>query len=202
EIPVALLVVLRQAQSPCPSVWLARLLVRVPLVERACEYGTGICALGHGAANNRISLVRRYRGRQSMQIRYGEAGRSASCKFTTHPGASVITHLDCASGSARHHNEPSTRRVSRVTFVSMSRASHYLSWLTLALAIWTFPCFAQSDEDMVCARAAAKAAQKAFVDGNYDKSIELFEKAESLVHATTDLLFIARAHEKEGRPVQ
>src|SRR5690606_31745944 len=73
--------------------------------------------------------------------------------------------------------------------------------LALAGVLSSSVCAAQTDEEKTAARAAGKAAQQAFVEGDYERSIALFHKAESLVHAPTHLLFIARAHEKQGRLV-
>jgi hypothetical protein len=71
----------------------------------------------------------------------------------------------------------------------------------LVLVLWSPLCVAQTDQDRTAARAAAKAGHEAFAEGDFEKSIRLFEKAESLVHASTHLLYIARAHDKVGRLV-
>ena len=63
------------------------------------------------------------------------------------------------------------------------------------------PAAAQSEEEVAGARSAATQGAKAFEAGDYAKAIDLFERAESLVHAPPHLLFMARAHEKLGHLV-
>jgi len=60
---------------------------------------------------------------------------------------------------------------------------------------------AQTEEEIAGARSAATQGAKAFEAGDYTKAVDLFERAESLVHAPPHLLFMARAHEKLGHLV-
>ncbi len=61
--------------------------------------------------------------------------------------------------------------------------------------------FAQSEEEVAGARSAATQGAKAFDSGDYARAIDLFQRAESLVHAPPHLLYLARAHEKLGQLV-
>ena len=73
-----------------------------------------------------------------------------------------------------------------------------------ALLVATLACgaaHAQSDEALAGARAAATEGAKAFNDQQYAKAIDLFSRAEKLVHAPTHMLYLARAHEKLGQLV-
>ncbi len=62
--------------------------------------------------------------------------------------------------------------------------------------------FAQSEENLAAARALAGQGAQAFGAGRYAEAIDLFERAESLVHAPTHLLYQARAAEKLGQLVR
>jgi tetratricopeptide (TPR) repeat protein len=61
---------------------------------------------------------------------------------------------------------------------------------------------AQSDHERSAARSAADAGGDAFDQGRYADAIELFTRAEQLVHAPPHLLFMARAREKLGKLVE
>ncbi|HEX9621815.1 MAG TPA: tetratricopeptide repeat protein, partial [Polyangiaceae bacterium] len=54
---------------------------------------------------------------------------------------------------------------------------------------------------MAGARAAATEGAKAFQEGRWQDAVDLFTRAESLVHAPPHLLFLARAQVKLGRLV-
>jgi len=66
----------------------------------------------------------------------------------------------------------------------------------------SFSASAQTDEERAGARAAATDGAKAFVDGDYPKAIEMFTRAEGVVHSPTHLLFIARSYSKLGQLVK
>lgn len=74
----------------------------------------------------------------------------------------------------------------------------------LALALLTAAPLAgaQTDTERAGARAAAGEGLKAFKEGRHGDAIDLFTRAESLVHAPPHLLYIARANEKLGRLVR
>ncbi len=74
----------------------------------------------------------------------------------------------------------------------------------LALALLTAAPLAgaQTDTERAGARAAAGEGLKAFNEGRHGDAIDLFTRAESLVHAPPHLLYIARANEKLGRLVR
>jgi hypothetical protein len=61
---------------------------------------------------------------------------------------------------------------------------------------------AETDRDRAAARAAADAGADAFDQQRYGDAVELFNRAEKLVHATPHLLFIARSLVKLGRLVE
>jgi hypothetical protein len=64
------------------------------------------------------------------------------------------------------------------------------------------PAFAQSDEQRAGARTLATEGATAFNEGRYKDAVDLFTKAESLVHAPPHLLFLARSHAKLGQYVK
>jgi len=73
--------------------------------------------------------------------------------------------------------------------------------LSAALAAPSF-AFAQSDEQRAAARTLAGDGSRAFQEGRWKDCVDLFQRAESLVHAPPHLLFIARAEEKQGHLVR
>lgn len=67
----------------------------------------------------------------------------------------------------------------------------------VALSLCTaLPALAQSDEQRAGARSLATEGAVAFNEGRFKDAVDLFKKAESLVHAPPHLLFLARAHAK------
>jgi len=64
------------------------------------------------------------------------------------------------------------------------------------------PAIGQTDEQRAGARSLATEGASAFSDGRYKDAVDLFSKAESLVHAPPHLLFIARAHVKLNQLVR
>jgi len=73
--------------------------------------------------------------------------------------------------------------------------------LSTALSL-AAPAHAQSEEDRANARAAAGAGADAFDAGNYQKSADYFERAESLVHSPVHLWYIARSLKELGKLVK
>ncbi len=61
---------------------------------------------------------------------------------------------------------------------------------------------AETDRDRAAARSAADTGADAFDQGRYEQALELFGRAEQLVHAPTHLLFMARSLAKLGRLVE
>lgn len=61
---------------------------------------------------------------------------------------------------------------------------------------------AQSDEQRSAARALATDGAAAFNEGRYADAIDLFTRAEALVHATPHLLYLARSYEKLGQLIK
>lgn len=62
--------------------------------------------------------------------------------------------------------------------------------------------FAQSSRDRAAARSAADAGADAYEQGQFERSLDLFTKAEQLMHAPPHLLYMARSFEKLGRLVE
>ena len=62
--------------------------------------------------------------------------------------------------------------------------------------------YAQTDEQRAGARSLATEGASAFNDGRYKDAVDLFTKAESLMHAPPHLLYLARAHSKQGQFVK
>jgi hypothetical protein len=82
-------------------------------------------------------------------------------------------------------------------------------WSSLGSLAWAFALLAfsttaaaQSDEQRANARALATQGAQAFFDERWQDAVDLFDRAESLVHAPTHLLFSARAHVKLGHYVK
>jgi len=61
---------------------------------------------------------------------------------------------------------------------------------------------AQSDEQRAGARALATEGAGAFNEGRFKDAVDLFGRAESLMHAPPHLLFLARSHTKLGQFVK
>src|SRR5689334_21165790 len=74
--------------------------------------------------------------------------------------------------------------------------------LALSLCMWTSAAHAQTDEQRAGARSLATEGASAFKDGRYKEAVDLFTKAESLMHAPPHLLYLARAHVKLGQYVK
>jgi hypothetical protein len=74
--------------------------------------------------------------------------------------------------------------------------------LGLALCAMPGSAGAQTEEERAGARAAATEGAKAFRDEQWQDAVDLFQRAESLVHAPPHLLYMARAHEKLGNLVK
>jgi hypothetical protein len=74
--------------------------------------------------------------------------------------------------------------------------------LGASLLGWSRPSLAQTDEQRAGARTLATEGATAFNEGRYKEAVDLFTKAESLVHAPPHLLFLARAHAKLGQFVK
>ena len=97
----------------------------------------------------------------------------------------VVVYKVCMSGTL-----PKTRSLF---------ASALLGACLLGLAR---PALAQSDEQRAGARTLATEGAQAFNDGRFKEAVDLFSKAESLMHAPPHLLFMARAHARLGQFVK
>jgi len=73
--------------------------------------------------------------------------------------------------------------------------------VVLALVGQSAVGWAQNDEDRAGARALATQGLKAYNEGRWAAAIELFSRAQSLVHAPPQELYLARAHAKLGQLV-
>ena len=69
------------------------------------------------------------------------------------------------------------------------------------LAVIPAPASAQTDEERAGARAAGLAGLEAYQAGKYDQAVDYFGRAESLMHAPTHLLYLARGNAKLGHLV-
>ncbi len=74
--------------------------------------------------------------------------------------------------------------------------------LGVALCAVPVSAAAQTEEERAGARAAATEGAKAFEAERWQDAVDLFQRAESLVHAPPHLLYLARAHEKLGNLVK
>jgi hypothetical protein len=74
--------------------------------------------------------------------------------------------------------------------------------LGVSLVALAAPASAQTDEQRAGARSLATEGALAFNEGRFKDAVDLFGKAESLVHAPPHLLFMARAHAKLGQFVK
>jgi hypothetical protein len=72
----------------------------------------------------------------------------------------------------------------------------------IGATVFSVPTFAQSDEQRSGARAAATQGAKAFSEKRWADSIDLFTRAESLVHSQVHLLYMARAYMNLGSLVK
>ncbi|HET7538617.1 MAG TPA: hypothetical protein VFK05_02050 [Polyangiaceae bacterium] len=77
------------------------------------------------------------------------------------------------------------------------------SMLALAaiLAVIPAPAIAQTDAERAGARSAAMAGLEAYSAGKYEQALDFFGRAESVMHAPTHQLYLARASAKLGRLV-
>jgi len=73
--------------------------------------------------------------------------------------------------------------------------------LTFAVLLGT-PALAQTDDQRAGARAAATAGAQAFMERRWAESVDMFTRAESLVHSPVHLLYMARSYEKLGALVK
>ena len=80
-------------------------------------------------------------------------------------------------------------------------AASVVSVAAVAFA-WSSEAGAQTDEARAGARAAATQGLKALQEGRYQDAVDLCTRAESLMHAPTHLLLIARAQNKLGHLVE
>jgi len=78
-----------------------------------------------------------------------------------------------------------------------------ISWCALALSLFSsLPAFAQTDEQRAGARSLATEGAMAFNEGRFKDAVDLFSRAETLVHAPPHLLFLARSYAKLGQFVK
>lgn len=89
---------------------------------------------------------------------------------------------------------------------SLPRVNAYPRWARAALSALCLatavPAAAQTDEQRAGARAAAEAGIQAFEEGRFADAVDLFTRAEQLVHAPPHLLYAARAQTRLGNLVQ
>lgn len=71
-----------------------------------------------------------------------------------------------------------------------------------AATVWPRVAWADTDRDRAAARSLADRGADAFDEGDYARALELFSRAEQLVHAPPHLSFMARSLAKLGRLVE
>ena len=81
------------------------------------------------------------------------------------------------------------------------RIARLVSLVSICGLLGAGPARAQSDEDRAGARTLATEGAKAFAAQRWSDAVDLFTRAEALVHAPPHLLFLARARVKLGQLV-
>lgn len=81
------------------------------------------------------------------------------------------------------------------------RSSLATGGIAVALLAAT-PAEAVTDEERAGARTAATAGADAFDAGRYEEALDLFHRAEALIHSPVHLLFIARSYAQLGQLVR
>jgi hypothetical protein len=76
------------------------------------------------------------------------------------------------------------------------------TWVGVAGVLLPTGTRAQTDEQHAAARAAAKECLHAFAEGRYQEALDYCTRAESIMHAPTHVLLIARADAKLGHLVE
>jgi hypothetical protein len=79
---------------------------------------------------------------------------------------------------------------------ALGRSTALFTAAIVACAGVALPALAQGDADRAGARAAASEGLKAFEAGRWAEALDLFTRAESLVHAPPHLLYMARAQQQ------
>ncbi len=83
------------------------------------------------------------------------------------------------------------------------KPKYFLGLLCLAgVATGAHPAFSQTTEERAGARAAADRGYDAFKAGDWAGALDLFERAESLVHSPVQALYIARCHARLGHLIE
>jgi tetratricopeptide (TPR) repeat protein len=75
-------------------------------------------------------------------------------------------------------------------------------YIPLVLALSSSPAWAQSEQDRAAARALATQGIAAFNEGRSADALDLFTRAESLLHAPPHVLYMARSAAKLGQLVK
>lgn len=86
--------------------------------------------------------------------------------------------------------------------VCSSRSALAFAGVMAAMLVVARAHAAPTDEDRAAARSAATAGATAMNEGRFQEAVDLFSRAESIVHAPPHLLYIARANVKLGRLVR
>jgi hypothetical protein len=86
---------------------------------------------------------------------------------------------------------------------ALASASLVVGAATFATTLtWTAAASAATDEERAAARGLADKAMSAFKEHRYADAIDLFQRAETLVHSPIHLLFLGRAHAASGQLVR
>jgi hypothetical protein len=116
----------------------------------------------------------------------------------THP------HRPIACAARRAWRSATERVIASTAMSFMDRGASRAGGLVLGLALSfaSATAFAQTDEQRAAARSFATEGAKAFNEGRFKDAVDMFGRAETLVHAPPHLLFLARAHAKLGEFVK
>lgn len=82
------------------------------------------------------------------------------------------------------------------------RSSAACSLVVLLTSLTTHSVWAQSEEDRANARAMATQGVSAYNEGRFAESLDLFTRAETLLHAPPHVLYLARSAERLGQLVR
>jgi hypothetical protein len=74
--------------------------------------------------------------------------------------------------------------------------------LVACMVLLSPAAYASSDEQRAAARSLATKGSEAYKEKRFSDAVDLFSRAEALVHSPVHLLFMARAHEEMGQLVK
>jgi hypothetical protein len=75
-------------------------------------------------------------------------------------------------------------------------------WTLFAVVTFSSLATAATDEERAAARALAEQGAQAFKKEEYQRAVDLFSRAEALIHSPVHLLYLARSHRELGQLVK